>query len=523
MNRHTSNVEVMIMESEIPMFCFQCEQTAGGKGCTGKAGVCGKTREVSDLQDRLTGALVSLASSKRCDTLGPDGDLAVMKALFATLTNVDFDADDIAAQTSRIQGMSGGAAPYDMASVWNAQEDVRSLKSLILFGIRGMAAYAYHAAVLGRTDGSVMGTVYRGLRAIGSDAGADELLAMVMEVGRSNLVCMEMLDSANREAFGIPAPVKVSTEIEAGPAIIVTGHDLRDLKALLEQTEGKGINVYTHGEMLPAHAYSELSKYGHLKGHYGTAWQNQRTEFDGIDVPVLFTTNCLMPPKDSYIGNVFTSGPVCHPGTVHIDGEDFTPVIERALQLGGFKEGVAGKVEYTTGFGREAVLSDAGAIVDGVRSGATLQRPGPGRHRRNPAPPGHGPVQRRLRRHKGRAGSRRRVRLRRQRPAAVHGPVLVRAEGRVHPAHAPPPRGPGHIPRTLSPGIRLARGPERAGGELRHTPDLQPGRRPRGDPRKGVRPFPPKPGGATPHRHLWKSSEIFDFRRKTIPTLRFGS
>ena len=370
MNRHTSNVEVMFMESEIPMFCFQCEQTAGGKGCTGKAGVCGKTREVSDLQDRLTGALVSLASSRGCDTLGPDGDLAVMKALFATLTNVDFDADDIAAQTSRIQEMSGGAAPYDMASVWNAQEDVRSLKSLILFGIRGMAAYAYHAAVLGRTDGSVMGTVYRGLRAIGSDAGADELLAMVMEVGRSNLVCMEMLDSANREAFGIPAPVNVSTEIEAGPAIIVTGHDLRDLKALLEQTEGKGINVYTHGEMLPAHAYSELSKYGHLKGHYGTAWQNQRTEFDGIDVPVLFTTNCLMPPKDSYIGNVFTSGPVCHPGTVHIDGEDFTPVIERALQLGGFKEGVAGKVEYTTGFGREAVLSDAGAIVDGVSSGA---------------------------------------------------------------------------------------------------------------------------------------------------------
>ena len=311
------------MESEIPMFCFQCEQTAGGKGCTGKAGVCGKTREVADLQDRLTGALVSLASSKGCDTLGPDGDLAVMKALFATLTNVDFDADDIAAQTSRIRGMSGGAAPYDMASVWNAQEDVRSLKSLILFGIRGMAAYAYHAAVLGRTDASVMETVYRGLRAIGSDVGADELLAMVMEVGRSNLVCMEMLDSANREAFGIPAPVKVSTDIEAGPAIIVTGHDLRDLKALLEQTEGRGINVYTHGEMLPAHAYPELSKYGHLKGHYGTAWQNQKAEFDGIDVPVLFTTNCLMPPKDSYIGNVFTSGPVCHPGTVHIDGEDF--------------------------------------------------------------------------------------------------------------------------------------------------------------------------------------------------------
>ena len=254
---------------------------------------------------------MSLASTRK--TLGPDGDLAVMRGLFATLTNVDFDGEDLESQIALIREMSGNAEPYDMDMVWDAQGDIRSLKSLILFGLRGMAAYAYHAAVLGRTDRTVMETIYDGLRTVGSDADADELLEMVMEVGKSNLVCMEMLDAANRGAFGVPGPVKVSTDIEAGPAIIVTGHDLEDLRALLEQTDGLSINVYTHGEMLPAHAYPRLSKYSHLKGHYGTAWQNQRAEFDGIDVPVLFTTNCLMPPKDSYIGNVFTSGPVCHP------------------------------------------------------------------------------------------------------------------------------------------------------------------------------------------------------------------
>ena len=283
------------MESDVPMFCYQCEQTAGGKACTGRAGVCGKTSEVSQLQDRLTGALVALATSADRSTLGQEADRAVMRALFSTLTNVDFDADDLKEQETGIIALSGVSEPYDMSAVWGAHEDVRSLKSLILFGLRGMAAYAYHAAVLGRTDGTVMDTIYDGLRMIGSDAGADELLAMVMEVGKANLVCMEMLDAANRSEFGVPGPVKVSTSIEKGPAIIVSGHDLKDLKDLLEQTEGRGINVYTHGEMLPAHAYPELSRFGNLKGHYGTAWQNQRSELDGIGVPVLFTTNCLMP------------------------------------------------------------------------------------------------------------------------------------------------------------------------------------------------------------------------------------
>ena len=340
------------MESDVPMFCYQCEQTAGGKACTGRAGVCGKTSEVSQLQDRLTGALVALATSADRSTLGQEADRAVMRALFSTLTNVDFDADDLKEQETGIIALSGVSEPYDMGAVWGAQEDVRSLKSLILFGLRGMAAYAYHAAVLERTDGTVMDTIYDGLRMIGSDAGADELLAMVMEVGKANLVCMEMLDAANRSEFGVPGPVKVSTSIEKGPAIIVSGHDLKDLKDLLEQTEGRGINVYTHGEMLPAHAYPELSRFGNLKGHYGTAWQNQRSELDGIGVPVLFTTNCLMPPKDSYAADVFTSGPVCYPGTVHIENGDFSQLIDRALATGGFREDRPGSVEYTTGFGR---------------------------------------------------------------------------------------------------------------------------------------------------------------------------
>ena len=356
------------MESEIPMFCFQCEQTAGGRGCTGRSGVCGKTQGVARLQDELTGALVSLASTRK--TLGPDGDLAVMRGLFATLTNVDFDGEDLESQIALIREMSGNAEPYDMGMVWNAQEDIRSLKSLILFGLRGMAAYAYHAAVLGRTDRTVMETIYDGLRTVGSDADADELLEMVMEVGKSNLVCMEMLDAANRGAFGVPGPVKVSTDIEAGPAIIVTGHDLEDLRLILEQTEGKGINVYTHGEMLPAFGYPELRKYTHLKGNFGTAWQNQRDEFDGVPAAIVYTTNCLMPPKDSYRDRVFTTGPVAFPGTVHIgDGKDFAPVIEKALELGGFAEPTSTGATLATGFGHGFVLFVADKVVEAVKSG----------------------------------------------------------------------------------------------------------------------------------------------------------
>ncbi len=355
------------------MFCFQCEQTAGCKGCTGARGVCGKTSEVAMLQDELTGALVGLARSLDGRDISPETDAIVVKALFATLTNVDFDAGDIRFQIAAVRAVSQGAPEMDMADLWSAQEDVRSLKTLILLGIRGMAAYAYHAMVLGSTSEDVNATIYRGLRTIGSDTGADDLLGAVMDVGRANLVCMKMLDAANRKAFGTPVPAKVSTDIAKGPAIIVTGHDLADLKALLEQTADKGINIYTHGEMLPAFSYPELSRYPHLKGNFGTAWQNQRTEFDDIPAPILYTTNCLMPPKDSYSDRVFTSGPVSYPGAKHIEGHDFSEVIAKALELGGFPEDVPGTRTFTVGFGHETILSVADEVVDAVKAGDIRQ------------------------------------------------------------------------------------------------------------------------------------------------------
>lgn len=360
----------MISESVIQMtemFCFQCEQTAGGSGCTGKAGVCGKTSEVAMLQDELTGALVGLAR-----TVGPSEDVCpiVRKALFATLTNVDFDADSIRSMISDVRGISGGMNEIQMSDVWTAQEDIRSLKSLILFGARGMAAYAYHAEVLGRTDEEVDSTLFEALRAIGSDMGAEGLLPVVMAVGKANLACMAMLDSANTSRFGVPSPVTVSRDVVAGPAIIVTGHDLEDLKAILEQTEGKGISVYTHGEMLPAHAYPELRRFDHLRGNYGTAWQNQRKELDGVPAAVVFTTNCIVPPAPSYRDRVFTTGPVQFPGASHIgDDRDFSPVIERALELGGFAEATDTGEVLHTGFGHGFVLSVADKVIEAVRSG----------------------------------------------------------------------------------------------------------------------------------------------------------
>lgn len=251
------------------------------------------------------------------------------------------------------------------------------LKSLILFGIRGIAAYAYHAAVLGYKDEKIHQFLYKALFAIGtSDWGMDELLPIVLEVGEVNLSCMEMLDKANTETFGHPKPVEVSLTVEKGPFIVISGHDLYDLKLLLEQTNGKGINIYTHGEMLPAHAYPELKKYPHLRGNFGTAWHNQQKEFENIPAPVLFTTNCLMPPKESYRDRVFTTEVVGYPGMVHIDDKkDFTPVIEKALELGGFDTdtvltGINGGKTVMTGFARNTVMAVADTVVDAVKSGA---------------------------------------------------------------------------------------------------------------------------------------------------------
>ncbi len=361
------------------MFCFQCEQTAGGTGCQGCAGVCGKSYEVAGLQDDLTGALIGLSRAAKKNGNASDAVYKLLiKGLFTTITNVNFNEetlkvliDEVHAENEKI----GSAEDYQMSEVWNADEDIRSLKSLILFGIRGMAAYAYHAGVLGYTDETVNQFFVKALCAIGDNLGMNELLPIVMEVGQVNYRCMEMLDRANTETFGNPVPVKVPLMVEKGPFIVVSGHDLYDLKQLLEQTKDKGINIYTHGEMLPAHGYPELKKYPHLKGNFGTAWQNQQKEFADIPSPVVFTTNCLMPPRKSYQDRVFTTEVVSYPGLVHIgEDKDFTPVIEKALELGGYAEdtqltGINGGTSVMTGFAHGTVLGIADKIVEAVKKG----------------------------------------------------------------------------------------------------------------------------------------------------------
>ena len=267
-----------------------------------------------------------------------------------------------------------------MTRLWNAPEDIRSLKSLVLFGLRGMAAYAYHAMVLDFWDDEVGQFFRRALFALGEDWGMDDLLPLALEVGEQNLACMALLDRANTHAFGTPEPAQVSMVVEPGPFIVVSGHDLLDLKLLLDQTAGTGVSVYTHGEMLPAHGYPNLRAYPHLKGNFGTAWQNQQQEFDAIPAPVLFTTNCLMPPRPSYADRVYTTSVVGYNGLTHIAADehgrkDFSPLIRQALELGGYDHdhsmsGINGGHMLTTGFGHAAVLSHAEAIIDAVKSGA---------------------------------------------------------------------------------------------------------------------------------------------------------
>ena len=354
------------------MFCFQCEQTAGCTGCT-RSGVCGKTPVIANLQDKLTGAVIRLAEKNE---MNKANDALIIKSLFTTITNVNFNEETITKLINEVHEASGNNADYDMNRVWHADEDIRSLKSLILFGIRGIAAYAYHAQVLGYENATVNAFFYEALRAVGSDMSMDELLSLVLKVGEINLTCMELLDEANTKTYGNPAPTEVTLTVEKGPFIVITGHDLYDLKQLLEQTKDKGINVYTHGEMLPAHGYPELKKYSHLKGNFGTAWQNQQKEFANLPAPILYTTNCLMPPKASYSDRVFTTEVVSYPEIIHV-GEDknFTPVIEKALELGGFVEdtvftGINGGKTVMTGFGRNTVLENAGTIVEAVKAGA---------------------------------------------------------------------------------------------------------------------------------------------------------
>ena len=377
---------------ENKMFCYQCEQTAGCTGCTGNTGVCGKSANTARLQDELTGALIGLARATEGNEqlVTEEMNQLVLEGLFTTITNVNFNDEILKLLINKIEDTKKKLVPncftcsdscgrnnnFDMSTLWTTDEDIRSLKSLILFGIRGMAAYAYHASVLGYTDETISKFFYKALFAIGmKDWGMDKLLPIVLEVGKVNLRCMELLDQANTTTYGTPVPTTVPLTIEKGPFIIITGHDLKDLQLLLEQTKDKGINIYTHGEMLPAHAYPELKKYSHLKGNFGTAWQNQQKEFDNIPGAILYTTNCLMPVKPSYADRVFTTEVVSYPEIVHIGEEkDFTPVIEKALALGGYTKdqhmtGINGGMQVTTGFSHGTVLSVADQVIEAVKNG----------------------------------------------------------------------------------------------------------------------------------------------------------
>lgn len=389
------------------MFCYQCEQTIGGKGCT-KAGNCGKNAEVAALQDLLIYQLKGIAfyGQKLIEKgveIDKEIDKFMMDGSFSTLTNVNFDPERFVCLLKKSQEIKnklreqlGGAfekepeeSLYELPDIKEKMlEDaekagvmydekldanIRSLRQMLIYGMKGMGAYAHHAHVLGFEDKAVSNFFYKGFSAVIDDSlTVDDLFNLNMEFGKVNLKCMELLDKANTESYGNPVPTEVLVTKKKGPCIIVSGHDLKDLKELLEQTEGKGINIYTHGEMLPAHGYPELKKHKHLVGNFGGAWQNQQKEFDGVQAAILMTTNCLQKPRESYKDRIFTTSIVGWPEIAHIKEvngkKDFTQVINKALELGGFTEDEAEK-KIIVGFGHNAVLSNAGKIVEAVKQG----------------------------------------------------------------------------------------------------------------------------------------------------------
>ncbi len=364
------------------MFCFQCQQTAGNKCCT-QVGVCGKQPGTAALQDELVVELIRLAQA--ADATGSrDKEVPriIADGLFTTLTNVNFDNEAIRNLAQRVVdkrkelgGREGGAL-----ELWKGETDIVSLRSTLLFGLKGMAAYAHHCMNLGYEDEEVFHWFIKGLCEVAEEHSVEEWLSLIMEFGQVNLKCMELLDTANTESFGDPVPTRVNVDVKAGPFIVVSGHDLEDLHQLLEQTAGKGINIYTHSEMLPAHGYPGLKKYPHLAGNFGTAWQSQQKEFQDIPAPVLFTTNCLMPPRPSYTDRIYTTSVVGYEGMTHISADalgrkDFTPIIEHALRLGGYEHdrsmsGINGGHMLTTGFAHHAVLSQAEKLISAIKSGA---------------------------------------------------------------------------------------------------------------------------------------------------------
>lgn len=363
------------------MFCFQCQQTAGNKGCV-RTGVCGKQPETANLQDTLIRELIGLAiASRQAGVYTDNAKRLLIDGLFTTLTNVNFDNDAIRDFTERViaeRTACGGKEAPDL-ELWHGETDLVSLRSTLLFGMKGMAAYAHHAFNLGYEDPEVSDWFVKGLCAVAESHTVEEWLALILEFGKINFRCMELLDQANTGSFGTPVPTRVNVDIKAGPFIVVSGHDLDDLSQLLEQTAGTGINIYTHCEMLPAHGYPELKKYPHLAGNFGTAWQSQQKEFADLPAPILFTTNCLMPPRPSYQDRVYTTSVVGYAGLRHIAADangrkDFTPLIEQARALGGYARdrsmsGINGGHMLTTGFAHGTVLANAGAILDAIRAG----------------------------------------------------------------------------------------------------------------------------------------------------------
>jgi hydroxylamine reductase len=389
------------------MFCNQCEQTAKGLGCT-KIGVCGKSDETAALQDLLTYAVQGLSlvavDARNNGIVDNAINRFTAEAVFACLTNVDFDPlrfqvwinkavelreqlkarvktagsstaftapAAVFAPAATLEGLIAQGQALDFINSLDANEDLRSLKQIAVYGVRGLAAYADHAAILGQEDDSVYAYIHATLAELtrgGQDLG--QLVGMVLKCGEVNLKAMELLDAGNTGTYGHPTPTPVPLGHKAGKAILVTGHDLRDLDLLLQQTAGKGINIYTHGEMLPTHAYPGLKKHPHFYGHFGTAWQNQAKEFPTFPGAILFTTNCIQRPADTYKANVFTTGLVGWPDLVHIGPDkDFTPVIKRALELPGFTSD-EDKGSVLTGFGRNTVLGVADKVIEAVKSKA---------------------------------------------------------------------------------------------------------------------------------------------------------
>ncbi len=389
--------------SEKQMFCFQCEQTANEKGCT-TFGVCGKSPEVATLQDLLIYTLQGLSQvaieAKKHEITDEETDIFTCKALFSTLTNVNFDLirfvdlikktvelrDYLGEKVENAGGTIKSAGPVSFVpkntvtelieqgslvgikSDPNLDPDLLSLQQLLIYGIKGVAAYTDHAYILGQKDPKVFNFIYEGLAAtLDKSLTANDLVGLVLKCGEINFRAMELLDAGNTGTYGHPVPTKVPLGAKKGKAILVSGHDLKDLEEVLKQSEGKGIYVYTHGEMLPAHGYPELKKYSHFYGHYGTAWQNQQKEFKVFPGAILMTTNCIQKPLENYAGNIFTTGLVGWPGVTHIADKDFTPVIEKALEMPGFQEDTDRK-SVMVGFARNAILSVADKVVAAVKN-----------------------------------------------------------------------------------------------------------------------------------------------------------